>query len=314
MASVTKSTTCWVVSEGIAGTENQCLGAAEALGVKYDIKRIQLRQPWKFLSPYLGLECSYTFSPTLKAPWPDIVIASGRKAIAAARYIKRASKGKTFIVQLQDPRISPKNFDLVAVPAHDPTRGANVFVTMAAPNRITPDRLSKARKEFANLKKIKGPRIAVLIGGSSKAHKMSAQTTKELANNLKSLDGGLMITASRRTGDENLKILKHALKNTDAYIWNGKGANPYFGFLAWADYILVTADSVSMLSEAGTTGKPVYMIPLEGGAKRLDLFHNNLLTNGTIRNFKGKLENWNSTPLNDAQKVAGEIIKRLKNR
>src|SRR5262245_61933506 len=107
-----KKPVCWVVGEGIAGTENQCLGVAEALGVAAEVKRVALRQPWKALSPYLGFECGCSFEPQLEGPWPDIVIAGGRKAIAAARYIKKASGGKTYTVLLQDPRISTKAFDL----------------------------------------------------------------------------------------------------------------------------------------------------------------------------------------------------------
>ena len=121
----------------MAGTENQCLGIAEALNIRPVIKRIGLRQPWKFLSPWLGFEGSYSFTgDKLGPPWPDLLLASGRKSVAAARYIKKASGGKTFAVQIQDPRIDPACFDLVAVPAHDPARGDNVLVTTAAPNRL----------------------------------------------------------------------------------------------------------------------------------------------------------------------------------
>lgn len=91
---------CWIVTEGMAGTENQCLGVAEALGIEADVRRISLRQPWRILSPYLGLEFGASFVPTLTPPWPDLLIASGRKSIAASRYIKRASRGKTFTVQI----------------------------------------------------------------------------------------------------------------------------------------------------------------------------------------------------------------------
>ena len=103
-----KNITCWVVTEGLAGTENQCLGVAEALGIVPEVKRIELRQPWKSLSPYLGFEQNWSFSPALTGPWPDLLLASGRKSIAASRYIKKASGGKTFTVQIQDPRIFPK--------------------------------------------------------------------------------------------------------------------------------------------------------------------------------------------------------------
>jgi mitochondrial fission protein ELM1 len=106
----------WIITEGLAGTENQCLGVAEALGVTPEIKRVSLKQPWKLLSPYLGFEKAASFAPPLCGPWPDLLIASGRKSIAASRYIKKASGGKTFTVQIQDPRISLAHFDLVAVP------------------------------------------------------------------------------------------------------------------------------------------------------------------------------------------------------
>ncbi|MBI4031474.1 MAG: mitochondrial fission ELM1 family protein, partial [Proteobacteria bacterium] len=93
---------------------------------------------------------------------------------------------------------------------------------------------------------------------------------------------------------------------------NGMDENPYHGFLAWADYIIVTSDSASMISEAATTGKPVYMEYLEGGSTRFDRFHNDLLDKGMIRKFEGKLEPYSYTPLNDAAMVADGIRKRWK--
>ncbi|MCB1530584.1 MAG: mitochondrial fission ELM1 family protein [Rhodospirillales bacterium] len=297
----------------MAGTENQCLGIAEALNIRPVIKRIGLRQPWKFLSPWLGFEGSYSFTgDKLGPPWPDLLLASGRKSVAAARYIKKASGGKTFAVQIQDPRIDPACFDLVAVPAHDPARGDNVLVTTAAPNRLTQERLDAAKEQFSSLfSPLPAPRVAVLIGGSSKAHRMTPAVMEKLAAQLEPLNAGFMITASRRTDDACMDILKHALKGRHAFIWDGTGENPYFGMLAWADYILVTEDSVSMTSEAATTGKPVYTIPMEGGAARLDKFHEGLRKAGITRLFNGRLENWKYPPLQDAERVAQAIQDRL---
>lgn len=303
--------TCWIVTEGIAGTENQCLGVAEALGMEADVKRIKLNQPWTALSPYLGFEQRNTFAPALEAPWPDLLISSGRKSIAAARYIKKQSGGKTFTVQIQDPRVSPKNFDLVAVPAHDPARGENVIVTTAAPNRLSAEKLEGARKEFSKFESLPGPRIAVLIGGTSKAYTMTEEITRKLVDQLGEIEGRLMITASRRTGEANTTILHDAFDNTEHYLWDGTEPNPYFGFLAWADIILVTADSASMLSEACSTGKPVYMIPLDGGHPRIDKLHENLRKSGCLRVFDGSLDTWTYEPLNDAALIADEIRKRM---
>lgn len=311
---------CWVITEGIAGTENQCLGVAEKLGVTPVVKRIALRQPWKSLTPYLGGETEWSFSPisdTLQPPWPDLVIASGRKAVAAARYIKRHAGDRVFTVFLQDPRISPSRFDLVAVPAHDRLRGDNVIVTSAAANRISRERLAIAREEFAEaFGHFPSPRVAVLIGGDSRAYKMTESITRKLAAQLHDLaasgEVSLLMTTSRRTGAANEAILEDALADTDAWIWDQKSDNPYFGFLAWADYILVTADSVSMISEAASTGKPVYMIALEGGAPRIRKFHDNLMQRGILRVFNGKLDDWAYIPLDDAALIATEIKKRLK--
>lgn len=295
----------------MAGTENQCIGVTDALGVAPVVKRIQLNQPWRTLSPWLGFECAATFTPALAPPWPDLLLTSGRKAVAAARYIKKASGGRTFTAHIQDPRIHPHAFDLVALPQHDPTRDDNVITTLAAPNRITAQKLSDAGKQFPQFETLKTPRVAVLIGGNSKAHKLTEAAMHRLAEQLRDLAAGLMITTSRRTGEKNEAILRDALKDTGAYIWDGKGENPYFAMLGWADTILVTGDSVSMLSDAGTTGKPVYLIPLEGGGTRLDAFHDNLQKAGVARIFEGRLEHWNYPALVDAAIIAQEIMRRM---
>lgn len=308
----------WVITENnLAGTENQCLGIAQALKIAPVIKRIGLRQPWKTLSPWMGFECAYSFTgDALSPPWPDIVIAGGRKAVAAACYIKKKNP-KTFTVFVQNPRIGTRHFDLVVAPAHDRLRGENIIITKATPNMITPSLLSAAREKFAPLlKPLPAPRVAVMIGGNSRAYRLTTAIMNELTAQLKSLADsgyGLMITTSRRTGEKNKNILDSGLRNAkNALLWDGTGENPYHGFLAWADYIIVTADSASMLSEAATTGKPVYMATLEGGSARLDRLHDALLDNGIIRKFEGKLEPYSYTPLDDAAMVTGEIRKHWK--
>jgi len=308
----------WILVErGLTGTENQCLGVCEALGVVPVIKRFTLRQPWKTVSPYLNLGINHGYDgDQLRGPWPDLLIAGGRKAAGLALWVKRASRGKTFTVCLQDPRTHRGGFDLIAVPAHDPARGSNIVVTTAAPNRVTPQRLAAARDKWEDkLAHLRKPRVAVLIGGNSRAYSLNALTTSSLGEGLKKLaenGAGLMVTTSRRTGAGNLSILQSWLKETGAYIWDGQGDNPYEGFLALADHIIVTADSVSMTSEAATTGKPVYRVDLDGGAKRLKSFHTAMDECGITRPFKNRLENWQYKNLNDAALVAAEIKARMK--
>ncbi|MCB1538082.1 MAG: mitochondrial fission ELM1 family protein [Rhodospirillales bacterium] len=310
----------WIlVEKNLIGTENQCLGVAEALGHPYTIKRFTLRQPWKSLSPYLicGIGRAGYRGDALTAPWPDILICGGRKAAGVALWVKRQSP-KTFTVCLLDPRARRAEFDLIAAPAHDRTPGKNVVETTGAPNRVTPARLTVAADRWRGvLAPDDRKRIAVLIGGNTKHYTLSDEIARKLGNDLRALaDHGyrLMLTASRRTPPPARAILENALTGCDAFIWDGQGENPYTGMLALADAILVTADSVSMTAEAATTGKPVYRIDLEGESPRIAAFHARLGEAGIARPFTGKIENWSYAPLNDAGMLAQAIIRRYADR
>lgn len=313
-----KNKTCWILTEGIAGTENQCLGVAEALGVTPVVKRIKLRFPWKQLSPWLGWGHQHALTPdssTISAPWPDLLIASGRKSIGAALHIKKQNKNKTFLVQIQDPRFRNSSFDLIIVPQHDPSRGDNIFVTTSSLNRVTNQKIQseivKWSDKFINISK---PCVAVLIGGNSRAHVMTTEKALLLSDQLYSLAEqgiGLLVTASRRTGEENSNILKSKLNHKNIYFWDGNGENPYFAFLGLANYIIVTEDSASMTSDALATGKPVYIAKLDGGTSRFDLMHRLLQEQGFTRPFTGALETWSYAPPNDTLKAAQEIERRM---
>lgn len=309
---------CWVVTEGIAGTENQCIGVAEALGIVPVVKRVKLRFPWKQLSPWLRIGHAYALAPDsdpIDAPWPDIALVSGRKAVGAGLDIKRRSGGKTLLVQIQDPKLPARLFDLVVTPQHDDIRGDNVIVTTAGLHRVTPHKLASHSVLWQDrLSALPAPRAAVMIGGNSRAHQMTAAATEKLADGLSKLAQAgvsLMITASRRTGTENTALLREKLRGDNIFFWDGQGENPYFGFLALADYIIVTEDSVSMASEAISTGKPVYIAALEGGARRLNNFHRLLQDQGYTRPFDGALDTWHYTPPRDTEKVAAAIAQKL---
>lgn len=318
-----KAPSCWIITEGIAGTENQCLGVTDAMGLSPEVRRVALRFPWSLVSPWCrfgGLSgVSIKSGGAIAPPWPDLLIASGRKSVAVALHIREKSEGKTFTVQIQDPKIAPENFDLVVVPAHDSLRGQNVLVTTGALHRVTPALLADAREKFAGaLSALAPPHLAVLIGGNSRTHKMTPAAVTRILGHLKTLSAGgasLMITLSRRTPPDLARTLKDGIAPLpQVFLWDGSqpGENPYFGFLAWADAILVTNDSVSMASEAISTGKPVYTLALDGGSPRFDRFHDLLQTKKHTRPFEGKIENWAvASPPRDTDHVAEEVFKRM---
>ncbi|WP_434615310.1 mitochondrial fission ELM1 family protein [Azospirillum sp. B2RO_4] len=311
--------TCWVVSDGKAGMENQCIGLAESLGLTPVVKRVHLRTPWRQLTPYWRIGNRFAAGPKgdpVEPPWPDLLIGTGRQSIAVSLAVRRQSGGRTFTVQIQDPVMNPRHFDLVVVPRHDKLRGDNVLVTRGALHRVTPAILADAAQRFApKLAHLPHPRIAVLIGGDNGVYRLTptimGDVAERLANLTRSHGAGLMVTPSRRTGADNEAILRARLSGLPAEVWDGTGENPYFAYLGLADAVVVTCDSVSMTSEACSTGKPVYVIELEGGSPKFRAFHDGLYQDGITRPFDGSLDQWSYPPLNETEVVADEVRRRL---
>ncbi|PWC88901.1 hypothetical protein TSH100_06775 [Azospirillum sp. TSH100] len=311
--------TCWVVSDGKAGMENQCIGLAESLGLTPIVKRVHLRTPWRQLTPYLRVGNRFAAGPKgdpVEPPWPDLLIGTGRQSIAVSLAVRKLSGGRTFTVQIQDPVMNPRHFDLIVVPRHDKLRAENVMVTRGALHRVTPATLADAAERFGpRLAHLPHPRIAVLIGGDNGVYRLTptimGDVAERLANLTRSHGAGLMVTPSRRTGADNEAILRARLSDLPAEVWDGSGENPYFAYLGLADAVVVTCDSVSMISEACSTGKPVYVIELEGGSPKFRAFHDGLYQDGIARPFDGSLDQWDYQPLNETEVVADEVRRRL---
>jgi mitochondrial fission protein ELM1 len=312
---VARTPACWIVTDGKAGMTSQCLGLAEALGLKPIVKRVRLRTPWRDLTPYfrLGGRMQFTSgSDRLAPPWPDVLIATGRHSVAASILVRQLSRGFTRTVQLQNPVIAPRHFDLVVTPRHDNLSGANVVVTRGALHRVTPALLKQGADQLGwRLQHLKRPYVSVLIGGSNSVYKLDEHTMRSLVSRLtasaRAIKGSLLVTPSRRTGQENIDILRDGLVGTPHYIWLGQGDNPFFGFLGLADFIVVTADSVNMVSEAASTGKPVYVAKLPGGSPKFNDFHQRLVDDGVARFFEDRLEPYTYTPLDDVAMVAAKV-------
>ncbi|MEH6401842.1 MAG: mitochondrial fission ELM1 family protein [Sneathiella sp.] len=306
---------CWVVTDGSAGMENQCIGLAEAMELDFTVKRIQTKKPWRWLPPQLWLSplTQLTkFSEKLTEPWPDILITCGRQAIPMSIAIRKASGGKTFTVHIQTPNAHRANFDLLVVPEHDILRGANVLVSYGSLTRITPTKLKQEAIKFANsLNTIAQPVVTVLIGGPNKCYDVTPNTMRDLCQKLSNLHEKsncfFLVTTSRRTGAENEEILKETLSKLPHQIWTGDGDNPYFAYLEKSDAIIVTADSVNMVCEACTTGKPVMVFDLPGGNKKFTRFHRSMYDLDHTRPFKGNLDLWEPPQLAETSRISALV-------
>lgn len=303
---------CWIVTDGKSGMESQCLGLAEALGLQPKIFRIALREPWRSLAPHLRMGLAHAFVDNpLSPPWPDLLFATGRQSVPASLFLRQRSP-QTKRVQIQNPAIDPRNFDLVIAPIHDDLWGTNVIHTIGALHRATPERLAAEAAQFApRIAELPHPRIGVLIGGASGAYRFGTDAARalgrELVQQATTLGGSLLVTPSRRTGAENIAILRDTMSGTPGFFWDGSGHNPYFGILGSADVLLVTADSVNMITEACASGHPVYVYDLPGGTKKSARFHEGLYLRGYACPFGGSLEPLPTNRLYEMTRVARAV-------
>jgi len=205
---------------------------------------------------------------------------------------------------------------MLIVPEHDPARGDNVVTTLGALNPQDPDKLREAAKpwleEVADLPK---PWIAVNVGGSNKRYDFSADAVARFVADLCALadtsGGSLLLATSRRTDDATRSALAQGLEGVPGVVWTGVGENPYLAFLHLADALVVTSDSVNMVSEACATGKPVHVATVEPESGRLAAFHARLRTLGYTRPFEGRLECWTYAPLRETARVGALLAERL---
>ena len=309
----------WVLHDGKPGMASQALGLAEATGFPFVEKRLSVRQLWAWLPPQLWLAPLRAVSEggvRLTPPWPDLVIGCGRHSAMPALAIRRTSGGHTFAAQVQDPRVGRGEFDLLFVPEHDRLRGPRAVVTRGAIHRVTAARLAEARRQFPGLASLPRPILSVLIGGANRSYRLSldrlAAIAEAIAGVLRSGGGSALITPSRRTGAAGIVLLREKLKGLPAEIWDGAGENPYYAYLAYADALLVTADSVSMISEAASTGKPVHILELAksrwGGDGKFARFHATMREAGITRPFTGGIESWSYSPLHDTAR-SGQLLR-----
>ena len=266
--------TIWSLMDDRRGSVGQAKGVLEALDASvFDVceKNIVYTKfaglpNWLRGRSLLGL--SAESKKLITAPYPDYVLSISRRTVPVARYIKKKSP-QTKIIQLMHPgKTGLTDFDLVIVPEHDKNkqRCENIRYIVGCPHRVTSAYLASARaqwqEKFAALPQ---PLTAVIIGGSIKGKPFPVEDVKDLCARIRQLKekigGSLLITTSRRTGPEAENIIKKELADFPQYpyFWGSEGENPYAGFLACADNIVITADSVSMCCEATGTGKPIYL-------------------------------------------------------
>jgi len=312
----------WALLDDRAGNRSQVLGVAEALGLRFQNQELEYTPaaalPNFFVgASFAGLTASSRVN--LVAPWPDLVIAAGRRTAPVARKIKKDSGDRTVLVQVMYPGdAGADEFDLIAAPRHDCIGPRpNLIEVTGAPHRVTAAKLAEAAHAWqGRFDHLPHPWIAVIVGGSSKRRAFTADMARQLGRTVAAMasgaGGSLLLTTSRRTGEAEGPLLAEIKAPHFAFRWGDAGDNPYFAFLALADAVVVTGDSASMASEACATEGPVYIYaPADLTPHKLTKLHAELYARGFARPLADKLERWSHPPLNTATEIAGEIRRRF---
>ncbi len=321
-----EDTEVWVLVDHRAGNANQAIELAEILDKNFIIKNIKYnffsRLPNYFLK-FFPLHVKWSILSQLrKSKKSKIIITAGRRTAALAVYLKKNNINNiTKIVQIMRPDINPNEFDLIILPQHDSFNHTlpNIVRIIGALTN-TQNKILNNQVEFDKHYKLPNKYIAVIIGGSTKNYKLTLDEAKIFANTLSNIAKNhslqLFITFSRRTNDNIKAYFKEKFGNTDIIYDPASGKfNPYPVILDKAEYIISTADSITMCSEAASTGKPLYIYCSPNfKLRKHNFFIQQLVDLGVARRFnihENSLEHYNYTPLTEMNKVADIIKTRI---
>lgn len=260
----------WVLTGHKAGDNTQVLALAKALGWAFDVKQFRYRPYELFTNRLLrvtlaGVDSAQ--SSRLQPPWPQLVITAGRRNEPVARWIRQQSGGHARLVHIGRPWAALEHFDLiVTTPQYFLPERANVLHNQLPLHAVTPQRLSAAaaqwRERFAPLPR---PWVAVLLGGDSGPFVFTVakgERLGRLANAMAQDAGGsLLVTDSARTPRAFFDAFSSQIGvPLHVYRWGmDPKHNPYLAYLALADRLVVTGESMSMLAEAAATHSPLYI-------------------------------------------------------
>ena len=310
---------CWVLHDGAAGNRRQALALAHSLGLASREWALHARAPWRWFAPRQGPFADHAFgsgfADALRATPPLLAIGCGRIAALATRLCRRAGSQS---IQILDPRVSPAHWDLVIAPEHDRLHGNNVINLVGSLNPVDGDWLQSARLDFPAIASLARPRTALLIGGPTRAVPLQANDLQQLcqwlARSLERVGGSVIVCGSRRTPPAWAQMLRERFPAPAHLAWldTGDGRNPYAAALGWADRIVVTADSVNMVSEACSTTAPVRVAGLDASSGRIRWLLQSLLARGRIQPVDEAEWATECIPLQETPRIAALVRERLR--
>ena len=311
---------CWAITDHAAGNQRQALSLAERLGMPVRHLVLSPRPPWSWLSPRVVVGGRLALPSSQRAafapPWPAVAIGCGRSAALFTRMLHDDTEQLCHTVQILDPRIDPAHWDTVIAPRHDQLTGPNVLQLLGSLNPIDDAWLQDGREACPALGKLPRPRVGVLLGGPRTGIRIDEDYAQQLADRLlarRRMEGGsLLVLSSRRTPAVVTQAFCHRIRSIPGLIWAGPddGSNPYPGVLGWADRLVVTPDSVNMLSEACAVGCSVHTWAPTPLPSKLACFHQSLREAGLLHDLNSDPAP-HQPPLRETQTIAEALRQRI---
>jgi len=304
-----------LLTEGMHGMISQAEGLAKALELDYFHEKIELNNFWKLIPPKFTPVKKFIFKNSIKKNF-DVVISCGRKSVIPSIFFKQNSQKKIFNIHIQDPKVSLKNFDFIVAPEHDNLEGENVIPTKGAIHYLTMREIDENRGYLEGKINKNKDIITLILGGPTKHYKYTKKNIQKiyskLYNNINKKNLQLVVIPSMRTPLETIKLAKEYFGSNHLIIEN-VDKKAYLSGLSLANFIVVMCDSSSMISEAALTGKPIYVaqIPSSKNDYRFKKFRDLFKQLNIIKELNDNLETWNYERLDETNRVAQEIKKKL---
>jgi len=306
-----------LLTEGMHGMISQVEGLAKALDIDFTHHKVELKSFWKIIPPRFT-PISHTSFNEFNKPDFDIIISCGRKSVIPSIYLKKNSHKKIYNIHIQDPKVNFDFFDLIVAPEHDGISGNNIINTKGAVHYLTETEINDNYDYLKSFIKNDERKIfALIMGGPTKYYDYSTKNMKRIFSILhnlnKKLNFQLVVIPSMRTPINTIQYAKEFFGENHTVIEN-IDKKAYLSALALSEYIIVTCDSSSMISEAAITGKPIYVANIlpNKNDRRFQKFRNLFRELNIIRNLGEPFENWNYQRLDETNRVANIIKERIK--
>ena len=305
-----------LLTEGMHGMISQVEGLAKALDIDFIHEKIELNYFWKLIPPKFTPVQKFVFKNKIDKKF-DIVISCGRKSVIPSIYLKKKFKNKIMNIHIQDPKVSLYNFDYTIVPEHDGLKGPNVLPSKGAIHYLRENELTD-NQNYLKHQTSKDKKVTLIVGGPNKYYDYNDKEVDEIFTKIKKnfIDNNyqLIFIPSMRTPQRIIKKAKSYFDKNQVII-SEVDKKAYLSSLKLADFIVVTCDSTSMISEAAITGKPIYVAQMKNIKKnaRFKRFFELFKTLNIIRDLEDSVETWNYEKLNETERISRYIKDQLNN-